>query len=91
MAAKPDRSPLIQHLCNSNALERANAEKLVDEVIAYFSESVEDFVCRRHRELKQEQGLSNPQIYQQIETEIPQMVFAAAPLSQRKIRRLIYG
>ncbi len=76
MATKPDKDPLIQHLCNSSSLEPANAEKLIDEVIAYFSETIEDYVCRRHRELKLELGLSNPQIYQRIEEEIKQMVFA---------------
>ena len=91
MTAKPDLNPLIQHLCNNSAVSRLEAIKLIDEVREYFNETVEDYVSRRHQELKLELGLSNPQIYQRIEDEIKQMVFASRPLSQRQIRRLIYG
>ncbi|MFT5503307.1 MAG: hypothetical protein ACI845_003429 [Gammaproteobacteria bacterium] len=91
MTTKPDLNPLIQHLCNSSSLDRAAAEKLIDEVLAYFAETVEDYVRRRHRELKLELGLSNPEIYQRLETEISQLVFNSPSLSQRQIRRIIYG
>ncbi len=91
MAAKPDLTPLIQHLCNNCDLSHSTASKLIDEVREFFNETVEDFVARRHHELKQELGLSNPQIFQRIDDEIKQMVFASRPLTQRQIRRLIYG
>ena len=91
MEMAPDTQPLIDHLCHSSELSPAQARKLIAEVIAYFAESPEDYVRRRHLELKQELGLANPQIFKRIEVEVAQLVFAAPALSQRQIRRIIYG
>jgi hypothetical protein len=83
--------PLLNHLCNISRLEQNEAKKLVAEVITYFCETTEVYVQRRHRELKQDEGLSNAQIYQRIEVELGELVFASPTLSQRQIRRIIYG
>jgi hypothetical protein len=83
--------PLLNHLCNISRLEQSEAKKLVSEVIAYFSETTEAYVQRRHRELKQDEGLSNSQIYHRIEIEVGQIVLVSPSLSQRQIRRIIYG
>jgi hypothetical protein len=91
MTDKPDFQPLINHLCESSDLTPLQARKTVDEVIAYFSESPDDYVRRRHLEIKQERGLANPEIFKRIEAELSQLVFAAPPLTQRQIRRIIYG
>ncbi len=91
MTDKPGIQLLINHLCNRSALTPSEARKIVDEVIAYFSETPEDYVRRRHLEIKQELGLTNAQIFQRIEIELAQLVFAAPALTQRQIRRLIYG
>ena len=91
MPYEPDLQPLINHLCHSSDLSSTQAKKIVDEVIGYFSESTESYVRRRHLELKQDFGLTNPQIFERIETELAQLVFAAPQLTQRQIRRIIYG
>ena len=91
MTDKPDIQPLINHLCQSSDLTRSQARKAIDEVIAYFSESPDDFVRRRHLEITPEQGLANPAIFKRIEAELSQLVFAAPLLTQRQIRRIIYG
>ena len=91
MTDKPDIQLLINHLCHGSGLTSPEAHKIVDEVIAFFSETPEDYVRRRHLEIKQELGLSNAQIFQRIETELTQLVFAAPTLTQRQIRRIIYG
>ena len=91
METSPDTQPLIDHLCHSSELNPSQARKIIAEVIAYFAESPEDFVRRRHLELKQELGLANPQIFKRIEAEVAQLVFAAPALTQRQIRRIIYG
>jgi len=91
MEMAPDTQPLIDHLCRSSDLTPSKARKLVVEMIAYFAESPEDYVRRRHRELKQVLGLANPQIFIRIEAEVAQLVFAAPVLTQRQIRRIIYG
>ena len=91
MIDKSDLQPLIDHLCNTSSLQEDEARKLVAEVIAYFSETAEAWVLRRHGELKQEEGLPNAQIYARIEHELPGTVFVSRALSQRQIRRIIYG
>jgi len=91
MTDKPDIQLLINHLCHGSGLTPSEARKIVDEVIAFFAETPEDFVRRRHLEIKQELGLSNAQIFQRIEAELVQLVFAAPALTQRQIRRIIYG
>ena len=91
MNDKPDLQPLINHLCHSNDLSASQARRIIDEVIAYFGESPEQFVRRRHLEIKQELGLPNKLIFERIETELTQLVFAAPTLTKRQIRRIIYG
>jgi polyhydroxyalkanoate synthesis regulator phasin len=91
MTHKPDLQPLINHICHSSDLSASQAQKIVDEVIEYFSETPENYVRRRHQEIKQEAGLANAQIFARIETEMAQLVFAAPALTQRQIRRIIYG
>jgi hypothetical protein len=66
---------LIAHLGRTSRLSRPEAEWLVQEVVAFFSESLEDFVARRHREF-QERGLRNDAIYARISEESPS---AASP------------
>jgi hypothetical protein len=90
MKDKANIQPLLNHLCTSSRLNQLEAQRVVAEVIAYFSETTESYVQRRHSELKLE-GLSNIHIYQRIEIELGELVFAAPTLSQRQIRRIIYG
>ncbi len=91
MIDKSNLQPLLDHLCNTSPLQLDEAQKLVTEVIAYFSETTEDWVLRRHSELKHGEGMSNAQIYARIENELPDTVFVSHALSQRQIRRIIYG
>jgi polyhydroxyalkanoate synthesis regulator phasin len=91
MMDKSNLQPLIDHLCNNSSLQADEAQKLVAEVIAFFSETKEAWVLRRHAELKHDEGLSNAQIYARIENELPDSVFVSRTLSQRQIRRIIYG
>ena len=83
--------PLINHLNRSSGLSQDEARKIITEVIAFMAEDPEDFVRRRHAEIKRETGLSNPQIFERIESEVKQRVFSTRPLTQRQIRRMIYG
>ena len=85
-----DINPLLRHLSAATALDSNQARHVIEEVLAYYAESVEAFVLRRHQELTTE-GLRNAVIYQQISLELDGRLFSAAPLSTRQIRRLIYG
>ena len=81
---------LIEHLTSISALDSAKARQLVEEVLAFYQEGVEQYITRRHSEC-QFQGLSNSQIYTLINQELAQRCFAAPALSERQIRRIIYG
>jgi len=81
---------LLDHLARIGGLSPSRAARLLDEINSYFSESLEEFVVRRHAEL-QADGLRNEAIFEQIARELELRRFAAPPLSERQIRRMIYG
>ncbi len=85
-----DVDDLIEHLARSSRLSRGEAARLVADVVAFFSEAPEAFVVRRHGEL-QASGFGNPAIFARIADELDGRRFRAPRLSQRQIRRLIYG
>jgi len=87
-----DLDELAAFLSRSTQLDANEARRILDEVVAWLaSETVEQFVVRRHRELKDGEAQRNDAIYRVIADEIVQRPFAAAPLTERQIRRLIYG
>ena len=81
---------LLSHLARVAGLSPQSAARLLEEVTAYFSESIEAFVVRRHTEL-QSAEMKNEAIFEQIARELEIRRFAAPRLTQRQIRRLIYG
>ncbi|MGH7789988.1 MAG: hypothetical protein ACRERC_24180 [Candidatus Binatia bacterium] len=81
---------LLQHLEQTTRLSGAEAARVVAEVLDYFAEPLEGFVARRHAELRDEE-LKNPEIFARIASEVQQRRFAAPALSERQIRRMIYG
>lgn len=92
-AFEPEELPyddLIEHLVRTTSLGHSEAIRVVGEVLAYFDEPLERFVRRRHGEL-QRNGLANPAIFARIADELRWWRVAAGPLSERQIRRLIYG
>ncbi|MFI0421743.1 hypothetical protein [Spongiactinospora sp. 9N601] len=81
---------LIAHLTRTSPLGRGEAARVVADVLAFFSEPVEEFVRRRHAELKA-RGLTNEEIFPRIAGELPQRRVAAPKLSVRQLRRIVYG
>jgi len=81
---------LVAYLERTTRLSRAEAERVVGEVLAYFSESTEQFVTRRHAELQAEER-KNDEIFEQIAAELVSRRFAAPALTRRQLRRLVYG
>jgi hypothetical protein len=81
---------LIAHLTALTALSAADAERVIDEIFAYYREPVDAFVARRHLQLQAE-GLQNAQIFRRIQGELSGLRFPAPALSERQIRRIIYG
>ncbi|MEO9322563.1 hypothetical protein ABFT23_03680 [Nocardioides sp. C4-1] len=87
MPADPD---LVAHLVATTGLTASEAARVVDDVVAFHAEPVEAYVRRRHGELKT-YGAKNPEIFARIADELAERVVAAPPLSERQLRRLVYG
>ena len=81
---------LVVHVTRTSALGVGEAERLIAEVVGYFSEPPETFVRRRHGELKA-RGLTNDRVFQQIAGELQQRLVAPPEYSQRQLRRIVYG
>jgi hypothetical protein len=81
---------LVTHLTRTSPLSPGEAAWVVAEVLGYFSESAEEYVRRRHRELKAE-GLTNDQAFGRIAAELPARRVAAPQFSLRQLRRVVYG
>jgi hypothetical protein len=87
--APEELTPLLDHLEHSG-ISRGTATRVVAEVLAYFSETTEEYVRRRHRELQRE-GLANARSFAMIAGELAGRRVAGPLLSERQIRRVIYG
>ena len=81
---------LLDHLVRARGLRRSEACRIVEEVVSFYSETTGEFVTRRHRELQAE-GLLNRAIYARIVAELEGWRFQAPRLSERQIRRIVYG
>jgi len=81
---------LVTHLTRISPLGPGEAARVVAEVLGYFSESAEELVRRRHRELKAE-GLTNDRVFARIAAELPSWRVTAPQLSLRQLRRFVYG
>lgn len=93
MVGVPAQDPhgdLVEHLVRTCPLSRAEAARVVADVLGYFSEPAQEYVRRRHRELKAI-GLGNDQAFEKIAAEIPQRRYAAPEFSLRQLRRFVYG
>jgi hypothetical protein len=88
----PDPVPpdLARYLAASTGLPPSTAVRVIADVTTYFSETIEDFVRRRHAELRRGQH-KNDEIWPVIAAELSQRRFAAPGLSERQLRRLVYG
>jgi hypothetical protein len=88
----PDPFPqdLARYLAASTGLPASTAIRVIADVTAYFGETIEEFVRRRHAELRRAQH-HNDEIWPLIGAELGQRRFAAPGLSERQLRRLVYG
>jgi hypothetical protein len=88
----PDPFPhdLARYLAASTGLPQPTAMRVIADVTTYFSETIEEFVRRRHAELRGRQH-RNDEIWPLIAAEVGQRRFAAPGLSERQLRRLVYG
>lgn len=81
---------LVARIAASTGLAAGEAARVVEDVVAFHAEAVEDFVRRRHADLKT-YGAKNPEIFARIAEELAGRVVAAPELSERQLRRIVYG
>ncbi len=86
----PPYDDLVAHLSRTSPLSPGEAARVVADVLAYFAEQAEDFVRRRHAELRA-RGLTNDQIFEHVAAELPLRRVAPPELSVRQLRRIVYG
>ncbi|MEU1512354.1 hypothetical protein ABZ490_09355 [Streptomyces sp. NPDC005811] len=81
---------LVDHLMRSTPLQRGEALRVIQDVLAFFDETTENYVRRRHREL-QADGLVNAEIFERIAADLQYRAVAPPELSVRQLRRIVYG
>jgi hypothetical protein len=81
---------LVRHVARSTGLDEATASRVVADVTAYFGETVEEYVVRRHEDLKNA-NRKNDDIWPLISGELIARRFRAGELSERQLRRMVYG
>jgi hypothetical protein len=81
---------LVDRVAGSTGLTPAEAARVVEDVLAWYREPVEEYVRRRHA-YHRLYGKRNPEIFELIADELADRLVAAPPLSQRQLRRIIYG
>ncbi|SDY08332.1 hypothetical protein SAMN05421504_104447 [Amycolatopsis xylanica] len=81
---------LTRYIAMSAGLPAETAARVVADVVAYFSETTEQFVRRRHAELRR-RGRKNPQIWPEIARELAGRPVAPVPPTERQLRRIVYG
>ncbi|WP_025770662.1 hypothetical protein [Thioalkalivibrio sp. HK1] len=86
----PIPDALIERLVRVRGLSPSSARQIVEEVAGFYSETLEEFVIRRHLELRA-QGKRNAEIYRQVREEIRRRRFRSPLPSERRIRRIVYG
>ena len=86
----PPDPALVARVSASTGLSAGEAARVVEDVLAFHAEPVEDYVRRRHAHLKT-YGAKNPEIFARIAEELAGRVVAAPALSERQLRRIVYG
>jgi hypothetical protein len=81
---------LVDRIASSTGLSPAEAARVIEDVIAFHTEPVEEFVRRRHAHLKT-YGVKNAEIFARIAEELAARVVAAPRLTERQLRRIVYG
>lgn len=81
---------LVRRVATSTGLPQPTAARVIADVIAYFGETTEQFVRRRHTELRHRQQ-RNDQIWTRIAAELAARPVVAPALTERQLRRIVYG
>lgn len=85
----PDTA-LVSHVVATTSLTPGEAVRVIEDVIAFHAQPVEDYVRARHAQLKT-YGSKNAEIFARIADELAERVVAPPALSERQLRRIVYG
>jgi hypothetical protein len=80
----------VSHVVATTSLTPGEATRVIEDVIAFHAQPVEEYVRARHAHL-QTYGAKNPEIFAAIAEELRARVVAAPMLSERQLRRIVYG
>jgi hypothetical protein len=81
---------LVHNVAMTTGLDDATASRVVADVVAYFGQTVEEFVRQRHAELK-DKNMRNDEIWPSLMADLDRHRFTAPQLTQRQLRRIVYG
>jgi hypothetical protein len=81
---------LVRHVALSTGLDEATASRVVADVMAYFGQTVEEYVTSRHEDLKN-RNRKNNDIWPVIMGELRDRRFRAPQATERQLRRMVYG
>lgn len=81
---------LVARVAGSTGLTEREAARVIGDVLAHYDEPLEDYVRRRHASL-QLHGARNDDIFRTIRGELGTRLVAAPDLTERQLRRIIYG
>jgi hypothetical protein len=81
---------LISRVSASTGLSSGEAARVVSDVIGWYQEPVEVYVKRRHAHLRM-YGKRNNEIFALIAAELAGRLVAAPDLTERQLRRIVYG
>jgi len=87
---EPPHEDLVEYLTRTSPLDAGEAARVVADVLGYFAEEAEEFVRRRHRELKAK-GHTNDEAFSLIAVELPRRRVVPPRFSARQLRRMVYG
>ena len=81
---------LVARVAASTGLSPGESARVVTDVIGWYREPVDEFVRRRHAHFQQ-RGNKNDEIFALIAAELAERLVAAPRLSERQLRRIVYG
>jgi hypothetical protein len=90
IGAVPVDPRLVRHVMATTGLAGPDATRVIEDVLAFHHEPVEHYVRRRHNELKL-RGAKNAEIFETLREELAGRPVAAPELSERQLRRIVYG
>ena len=86
----PYPQDLIRHVAATTGLDEATASRVVADVMAYFGQTAQEYVIKRHQDLKS-RNRKNDDIWPLIADELKARRFKPGELSERQLRRMVYG